>query len=57
MLNKATNEALKDPALLAKLKDMGGILIGGTPEDFGKVIVSETEKWEKVVRGANLSVD
>jgi tripartite-type tricarboxylate transporter receptor subunit TctC len=57
ILNKATNEAMQDPALLAKLKQMGGILIGGTPEDFGKVIVSETEKWEKVVRGANLSVD
>lgn len=57
VLNKATNEAMKDPAILAKLKEMGGILIGGTPEDFGKVIVSETEKWEKVVRGANLSVD
>jgi tripartite-type tricarboxylate transporter receptor subunit TctC len=57
ILNKATNEAMKDPSILAKLKEMGGILMSGTPEDFGKVIVSETEKWEKVVRGANLSVD
>jgi len=57
ILNKATNEAMKDPAILAKLKEMGGILIGGTPEDFAKVVASETEKWEKVVRGANLSVD
>jgi tripartite-type tricarboxylate transporter receptor subunit TctC len=57
LLNKHINEALQDPAILAKLKQMGGILIAGTPDDFGKVIAAETEKWEKVVRFANISVD
>ncbi len=57
ILNKLTQEALKDPDMAAKLKQLGGVPLAGTPEDFGKVIVSETEKWEKVVRAANLSVE
>ena len=56
-LNKEFNEALKDPVMIAKLKEMGGIFITGTPEDFGKVIAAETEKWEKVVKFANISVE
>jgi tripartite-type tricarboxylate transporter receptor subunit TctC len=42
---------------LAKLKDLGGIPLPGSAEDFDKVIASETAKWEKVVRAANLSVE
>jgi tripartite-type tricarboxylate transporter receptor subunit TctC len=57
LINKLTNEALKDPQILVRLKQLGGINMGGTPEDFGKVIVSETEKWAKVVKAANLSVE
>jgi tripartite-type tricarboxylate transporter receptor subunit TctC len=56
-LNKEFNEALKDPVMIGKLKEMGGIFITGTPEDFGKVIAAETEKWEKVVKFANISVE
>jgi tripartite-type tricarboxylate transporter receptor subunit TctC len=51
------NEALKDPAMLKKLGELGGIPIGGTPEDFGKVVADETAKWEKVVHAANLSIE
>jgi tripartite-type tricarboxylate transporter receptor subunit TctC len=57
LLNRHVNEAMRDPALVARLKEMGGILIPGTPEDFGKLIADETAKWERVVRGANLSVE
>ena len=57
LLNKHINEALKDPGIVEKLKQMGGILIPGTPEDFGKVVQAETDKWEKVVRGANLGIE
>jgi tripartite-type tricarboxylate transporter receptor subunit TctC len=56
-LNKEFNAALQDPVLIGKLKEMGGIFITGTPEDFGKVIAAETEKWEKVVKFANISVE
>ena len=57
LINKEVNLALKDPDIRAKLKTLGGIPIAGTPEDFGKIVASETGKWEKVVRGANLSVE
>jgi tripartite-type tricarboxylate transporter receptor subunit TctC len=57
VLNKAINEALKDPNMKARLADLGGAPMGGTPADFGKIIVSETEKWRKVVEFAGASVD
>jgi tripartite-type tricarboxylate transporter receptor subunit TctC len=56
LLNKEINEALKDPGILVKLKDLGGIAVPGTPEDFGKFLATETAKWEKVVHAANLSI-
>jgi tripartite-type tricarboxylate transporter receptor subunit TctC len=56
-LNKAVNEALQDPKLVAKLADFGGIPKPMTPEQFGKLISDETEKWRKVVEFAGVSVD
>ena len=49
-LNRQINQALADPGIQAKLADLGGILIAGSPEDFGKVIADETAKWAKVVQ-------
>jgi tripartite-type tricarboxylate transporter receptor subunit TctC len=57
LLNKEINLALKDPTMLAKLKEIGGTPIPGSAADFGKVVAEETAKWEKVVNAANLSVD
>jgi tripartite-type tricarboxylate transporter receptor subunit TctC len=57
LLNKEINLALKDPSIVAKLKDLGGTLIAGSPADFGKLVADETAKWEKVVNAANLSVN
>ena len=57
LLNKHINDALKDPAMLAKLKDLGGIPMPGSAADFGKVMADETAKWEKVVHAANLSIE
>jgi len=56
-LNKEINLALKDPGMLKKLGDLGGIPSPGTPEDFGAFLKNETAKWEKVVRAANLSIE
>jgi tripartite-type tricarboxylate transporter receptor subunit TctC len=55
-LNREVNEALKDPVMLKRLADLGGVPMGGSPADFGKIIVDETEKWRKVVEfsGAKL---
>jgi tripartite-type tricarboxylate transporter receptor subunit TctC len=57
VLNKEINLALKDPGILAKLKELGGTPIPGSPADFGKVVADETAKWEKVVRAADLSIN
>jgi tripartite-type tricarboxylate transporter receptor subunit TctC len=56
-LNTAINAALADPNVQAHLADLGGIVMSGTPGDFGQVIVEETEKWAKVVKAAGVSVD
>ena len=48
-LNAETNRALSDPKMLARLAELGGKPIRGTPQDFGKVIAAETAKWAKVV--------
>jgi tripartite-type tricarboxylate transporter receptor subunit TctC len=56
-LNKAINEVLKDPKLIARFADIGGVPKPMTPEEYGKLIASETEKWRKVVEFAGVSVD
>ncbi len=57
ILNKAVNEALKDPKLVARLAEIGGVPKPLTPEGYGRLIADETEKWRKVVAFAGVSVD
>jgi tripartite-type tricarboxylate transporter receptor subunit TctC len=57
ILNKAVNEALKDPKLVARLAEVGGIPKPMTPAEFGKLLSDETEKWRKVVEFAGVSVE
>ena len=53
-LNREINAGLADPTMKARLADLGGITIAGSPDDFGKLIADETEKWGKVIRAANI---
>jgi tripartite-type tricarboxylate transporter receptor subunit TctC len=53
-LNKEINVALADPKMQARLADLGGTVLPGTPADFGKLIAEETERWAKVIRAANI---
>ena len=56
-LNKEVNEILVEPAMKARLAELGGVPMVGTPEDFGKIVQSETDKWEKVVKFSGVRVD
>jgi tripartite-type tricarboxylate transporter receptor subunit TctC len=53
-LNKEINAGLSDPKMKIRLDELGGMLLGGSRTDFGKLIVDETEKWAKVVKFANI---
>ena len=53
-LNTEINNALADPKMKSRLADLGGIAIGGPPNDFGRLIADETEKWANVIRAAGI---
>jgi tripartite-type tricarboxylate transporter receptor subunit TctC len=53
-LNKEINVALADPKMRARLADLGGTPLPGSPAQFGKLIVDETEKWGKVIKFAGI---
>ncbi len=53
-LNKEINAVLADPEIKARVADLDGTVLAGSPEDFGKLIAEETEKWGKVIRAANI---
>jgi tripartite-type tricarboxylate transporter receptor subunit TctC len=56
-LNKEINAALADPKIKARLADLGGTVLPGTPADFGKLMADETEKWGKVVKFTGIKAD
>ena len=54
-LNKTINEAVANPAVKARLLDLGGLVMPpNSPAEFAKFIATDTEKWTKVVKFANL---
>jgi tripartite-type tricarboxylate transporter receptor subunit TctC len=56
-LNKEMNATLADPKFKARLADLGGTALSGSPVDFGKLIAEETEKWGKVVKFAGIKAE
>ena len=57
ILNRETNAGLADPRIEARLTDMGGMRLAGSPVDFGKLIADETEKWGKVIKLAGIKAE
>jgi tripartite-type tricarboxylate transporter receptor subunit TctC len=51
------NESLRNPKVKARFADLGAMPLGGSPDDFGKLIVRETQKWAQVIRAANIKVE
>ena len=57
ILNREINAALTDPGMKAKLAELGGIPIPGSPADFGRVVSEETEKWAKVIKSGGVTLE
>jgi tripartite-type tricarboxylate transporter receptor subunit TctC len=53
-LNREINEALADPKINARLAQVAGLVLPGSPADFGKLIADETEKWGKVIKAIGI---
>ena len=54
-LNKEINLAISDSAIKARLVDLGGLVLPlSSPAEFGKFLASDTEKWARVIRTANI---
>lgn len=56
-LNEAANAALKDPAVIARMKDFSATIVGSTPAELGKHVTAELAKWTPVVKSANIQMD
>jgi tripartite-type tricarboxylate transporter receptor subunit TctC len=56
-LNAAINAGLADPEITARLGELGGVPLAGSPSDFSKLIADETRKWAKVVKFSGAKSD
>jgi tripartite-type tricarboxylate transporter receptor subunit TctC len=56
-INAEVNRALADPKMRERLAELGGVPIPGTPEDFGRVVRREVERWGKVVQASGAKVE
>jgi len=56
-LNEAINAGLADPKFKARLADLGGTPLVGSPADLGRLIAEETEKWAKVIKFTGIKAD
>jgi len=56
-LNKELNAVLDDKDISAKLRAQGIDLVYGPPEAFGAMIETETQRWAKVIKAANIKVE
>jgi tripartite-type tricarboxylate transporter receptor subunit TctC len=56
-LNKEINTGLVESTIKARLADLGGTMLPGSPAEFGKLLAVETEKWGKVVKFAGIKAE
>jgi tripartite-type tricarboxylate transporter receptor subunit TctC len=56
-LNEAANKVLKDPDVIARMKDFSAAIVGSTPEELGAHVSAELAKWTPVVKDANIQMD
>jgi tripartite-type tricarboxylate transporter receptor subunit TctC len=56
-INEEINVVLADAKIKARLEELGGMLLGGTPADFGRLVAAETEKWERVIKQGGVQLE
>ncbi len=56
-LNRQINSALADQAIGTRIAELGTAILVSSPAEFGKIIATDTEKWAKVIRTANIKPD
>jgi Tripartite tricarboxylate transporter family receptor len=56
-LNREINAAVVDPKIKAQIANLGGTVLPGSPADFAKLIVDETDKWGKVIKFAGIKAE
>jgi tripartite-type tricarboxylate transporter receptor subunit TctC len=57
MLNKELNAGLADSKIKARIVELGGTVLGGSPAEFGTIISDATEKWAKVIKFAGVKAE
>ena len=57
LLNRELNAAVADADVRAKIIDLGGTPLGGTPAEFGKILSDAIHKWAEVIRFAGIKAD
>jgi tripartite-type tricarboxylate transporter receptor subunit TctC len=56
-LNAEANKALKIPVVRARFAELALTPLGGTPEDFGRIVATEMEKWGRIIRETGIKVE
>src|SRR6201746_157892 len=57
LLNKELNAGLADSRIKARIMELGGTVLGGSPAEFGKIISEATEKWARVIKVAGIKAE
>jgi tripartite-type tricarboxylate transporter receptor subunit TctC len=56
-LNKELNAGLADSKVKARIVELGGTVLGGTPAEFATIISEATEKWARVIKFAGIKAE
>lgn len=56
-INAAVNAAMKEASVQERMKSAGLDAVGGSPEDFGKLIADEAKKWEPIIKRSGAKLD
>jgi tripartite-type tricarboxylate transporter receptor subunit TctC len=57
LLAKTISAAIQEPSFQDKLKGLGATPVGGTPEQFGALLVRENAKWARAIKDAHITLD